>query len=229
MAEEFSEGILSNIRRAGRNVRRATRTAQQTFASMIDRLRGRDSPERDLFARTFRNLDEPNIVSNVDAYRRLNQEALQPAIGAGQVGRLILFSYNPKHRDTLPYYDVVPLILLVDMYPDGFLGLNLHYLPPRLRATLLDDIVENNLKNKYFDQNKRIRFDYNIMRRAAGSKIFKPCLKRYLFKQVVGGSDSRFLVVPPEQWPQILFLPFEQFEKASTAQVHADSVRKIRS
>lgn len=225
MADEFNEGILDSIRNAGRNIRAATRNAQQSFATMIDRLRGRNSQERNLFTRSLGNANAPDIPSNVEMYRRLNQDELKEAIGAEEVGRMILFSYNPKHRDTLPYYDVTPLILLTDLYSDGFLGLNLHYLPPRLRATLLDNIVDNNLKNKYFNTEKKIRFNYNLMTKAARSNLFKPCVKRYLAKHVMGD----FLVVPPEQWPQVLFLPFEAFEKADKRDVWRDSVRKMRS
>ena len=48
-------------------------------------------------------------------------------------GMMYLFYYHPKGEQTLPYYDSFPLILLVDIMPDGMTGLNLHYLPINLR------------------------------------------------------------------------------------------------
>ena len=41
-------------------------------------------------------------------------------------GRLNMFTYNPKHKKTLPYYDTFPLVLPIEKYPDGFLGINFH-------------------------------------------------------------------------------------------------------
>ena len=44
-------------------------------------------------------------------------------------GRLNMFFYDPKFKKTLPYYDTFPLVLPLEPYSDGFLGINLHYLP----------------------------------------------------------------------------------------------------
>ena len=45
-------------------------------------------------------------------------------------GGMFLFFYNPKLKDKLPYYDRFPLVIPLERYADGFLGINLHYLPP---------------------------------------------------------------------------------------------------
>ena len=42
---------------------------------------------------------------------------------------LNMFVYDPKYKKTLPYYDTFPLVLPLERYSDGFLGLNFHYLP----------------------------------------------------------------------------------------------------
>jgi hypothetical protein len=55
-----------------------------------------------------------------------------------EVGKMFLFSYDPKTKADLPYYDTFPLIFPIKKLPDGFLGLNLHYLPYILRAKLMD-------------------------------------------------------------------------------------------
>ena len=44
-------------------------------------------------------------------------------------GRLNMFIYDPKLKKKLPYYDTFPLVLPLEKYNDGFLGLNFHYLP----------------------------------------------------------------------------------------------------
>ena len=63
-------------------------------------------------------------------------------------GRLNMFFYDPKYKKTLPYYDTFPLVLPLERYDDGFLGINLHYLTMKLRIRLLDRLVDycNNTK-----------------------------------------------------------------------------------
>ena len=56
-------------------------------------------------------------------------------------GKLNMFFYDPKWKKKLPYYDTFPLVLPIERYPDGFLGINLHYLPIPLRIRLLDRLV----------------------------------------------------------------------------------------
>ena len=51
-------------------------------------------------------------------------------------GHLYLFMYDPKLKKTLPYYDRFPLVFPYAKTPDGFIGLNMHYLPYGLRIRL---------------------------------------------------------------------------------------------
>ena len=61
---------------------------------------------------------------------------------------LNMFVYAPKFARKLPYYDTFPLVLPIESYSDGFLGINLHYLPIPLRIRLLDRLNDfsNNTK-----------------------------------------------------------------------------------
>ena len=69
------------------------------------------------------------------------------------IGNMYMFFYDPKHKDTLPYYDGFPLVIPIGPAEKGFLGLNLHYLPPALRAKLLDGLMDTT-NNKIFDESK---------------------------------------------------------------------------
>ena len=57
-------------------------------------------------------------------------------------GKLNMFLYDPKFKKKLPYYDTFPLVLPLETYNDGFLGINMHYLPIPLRVRLLDRLVD---------------------------------------------------------------------------------------
>ena len=71
-------------------------------------------------------------------------------------GRLNMFVYGPKHAKKLPYYDTFPLVLPLERYSDGFLGMNFHYLPIPLRMKLLDKIFDevNKVLSKQNSNNK---------------------------------------------------------------------------
>lgn len=134
------------------------------------------------------------------------------------IGKLYFAYYDPKHKKTLEYYDTFPLIIPIQRYNDGFLGLNLHYLPPVLRARLLDSLYDL-LNNAKLDENKRLVISYSILQAAAKHRFFKPCVKRYLGKHF----RSRFVKVPHQNWTAAVFLPVESFEKKSKNEVWNDS------
>ena len=138
------------------------------------------------------------------------------------IGRMYHFFYDPKHKKTLPYYDRFPLIFPFKRVRGGFLGINLHYLPLRLRAKLMDELYTLSRDNRY-DENTRLRISYNILNGAAKYKYFKPCVKHYLTPHV----KSRFLEVYAAEWDIALFLPTERFVGANKRAVHADSRKMI--
>ena len=89
------------------------------------------------------------------------------------VGSMNMFFYDPKTKDTLPYYDRFPLVVIVGQAKGGFYGLNLHYLPMNLRAMLLDALLDN-LTNEKYDTSTRFRLTYNLLQSTARLRYFKP-------------------------------------------------------
>ena len=138
------------------------------------------------------------------------------------IGRMYHFFYDPKHKKTLPYYDRFPLIFPFKRVRGGFLGINLHYLPLRLRAKLMDELYGITRDNRY-DENTRLRISYNVLNGSAKYKYFKPCVKHYLTPHV----KSRFLEVYAAEWDIALFLPTEKFVGSNKKAVHADSRKMI--
>jgi len=138
------------------------------------------------------------------------------------VGKMYFFFYDPKLKDSLPYYDRFPLVIPIERYPDGFLGLNLHYIHPKQRIILLDKLSDVATNNR-FDDKTKLRISYEYL--AAASKAFEatPCIKRYLFSHI----DSRFLEISAEEWDIAVMLPVESFVGATTSKVYADSRKKF--
>lgn len=138
------------------------------------------------------------------------------------VGKMYFYFYDPKTKEELPYYDRFPLVLPVEPYDDGFLGLNLHYIHPKQRITLLDKLTDY-ATNKNFDEKTRLRLSYQTLK--SSTRLFEstPCIKRYLFSHV----RSRFLEISASEWDIAVMLPVESFVGATTSKVYADSRKKF--
>lgn len=159
--------------------------------------------------------------------RRVNRSALMKEDpiqlkNRSLIGSMQMFFYQPKHRETLPYYDSFPLVIVIGPAKGGFLGLNLHYLPPILRAKFLDALLEITNNDRY-DESTKFDLSYDLLKKSTKFKYFKPCVKHYLNDQV----RSRFARVPAPEWEIATFLPTADWQKASGSKVYADSRKMI--
>lgn len=139
------------------------------------------------------------------------------------IGGLYFFYYSAKYDDRLPYWDAFPLVLPLERYGDGFLGMNLHYLPPRIRAGFMDKLMNFAIYDDN-DEIKRLRVTYDIISASRRYKEFRPCVKRYLYKNIA----SKLLKVEPNEWETAVFLPVHQFQKAKVNEVWRDSIQEIK-
>ena len=173
----------------------------------------RTAESRDWFRRKVQNLRRINR-------NQLMQEDELELVSSRQplIGTMNMFFYDPKHKDTLPFYDRFPLAIIVGPAEKGFYGLNLHYLPPVLRAKLLDSLMDIT-NNKKYDETTRFRLSYKILQGVAKFKHYKPCLKHYLSQNV----KSRMARVQAPEWEIATFLPTADWAKASSNQVYKQS------
>ena len=130
------------------------------------------------------------------------------------LGKMYFFSYDPKWKDKLPWYDRFPLIFPIEKYNDGFLGINFHYLHPRDRAILMDELKGYANNNKY-DETTKLLLTYNMLRGFGKLKRARPTIHRYLDTKV----QSQFVRINADEWEVALFLPVERFKKANKKQV----------
>lgn len=153
--------------------------------------------------------------------RKLLQQSKEQFRQQTSIGNMFMYFYDPKHKKTLPYYDRFPLIFVIGKAKGGFMGLNMHYLPPQMRATLMDALYDVKNNNR-FDESTKLKLSYDILKNASKFRFFKPAIKRYLTRHV----RSRIVFVPSTDWDVALFLPTARWEKASATKIWAES-RKI--
>jgi hypothetical protein len=137
-------------------------------------------------------------------------------------GQLYLYYYDPKTKDSLPYYDTFPLVYPYRKVEGGFMGYNLHYLPPVLRFKVMATLL--NIQITGTREEKKIAYSYGVLNANEINKYYAPCIRRYLNSQV----SSSFLKIPYEDWLSAALLPTERFVKASSGKVWKESLDKIK-
>ena len=190
------------------------------FNSLLDEgLQAGKAPGLTLESRDwFRSLARNTVTASPAKITRTAPKA--QIVRRPDLGFMYHFFYDPKTKAKLPYYDRFPLIFRIspDIQKGSFLGINLHYLNPRLRARLMDQLYTVST-DKRFDEKTRLRINYNILNRASKFRFFRPCVKRYLLSNV----RSRFVKINSDTWDLALFLPTERFIKANKTKVFRDS------
>lgn len=158
---------------------------------------------------------------------RVKRETEREGSGGSRTGATIVpghmyyYRYNPIGKDTLPYYDIFPLVIPVTYRESGFIGLNLHYLPPAWRARLLMLMVHNfSMSNS---ETQYLKMTYNQLRSISAMKAFQPCVKMYLYKQM----RNKLRRIPPTEWTNAIMLPLQHFVGATDTFVWRNSMERI--
>lgn len=133
-------------------------------------------------------------------------------------GDMYMFMYDPKTKEKMKYYDRFPLVIPFRVIKGGFLGLNLHYLPPLLRDRLLTRLMKL-ADDQTLSPDTRIRMTWNIISNSARYPEVEPCVKRYLVSHV----RSRFLKINPTDWRTTIMLPVESFMGNTKQNVYRNS------
>lgn len=129
------------------------------------------------------------------------------------LGQFFIFHYDALHKDTLPFWDQYPFALVIDHDATGFLGLNFHYLPPKLRKVVMDKLIS--YKKKAGTPRAYLKVAYPMLRGIMQTKLLSPMVHRYLYKQV----KSNFIIVHEGAWESAAMLPVQKFQGATSQQV----------
>lgn len=163
-----------------------------------------------------------------DAIRKLGLNRLTPVTalrsGIGEfvnnlrLGDMYMFMYDPKTKESLPYYDMAPLVIMFNKTPDGFIGLNLHYISPLSRQFLLNRLLKYTT-TKTISEQTRFRLTWSLLSQYPDTDV---CVKRYLYNNL----QSRILKISPEHWQKAIMLPVDKFANVSKQKLYADARRR---
>lgn len=195
---------------------------KQTMLDVFERnkydLEGAVKKSKGWFEQQVTLLTKQNITPNkvLSGDTSANVTKIQP-------GHCYMFMYDPKMKKELPYYDRFPLVFPFSKTPDGFIGLNMHYLPYHFRIRLLDALMVFKSNNR-MDELTRIKYSWQLIDGISRFAHAKPCVKQYL----LGHVRSPFRKIDSEDWATAMLLPVERFVGASKQEVWAESQRIIR-
>ena len=137
-----------------------------------------------------------------------------------KLGNIYSYGYDPKWKDSLEYYDTFPLVLVIGLYDDGWLGLNLHYVPVKFRYLIFEGLLKTLVDDTINDKTK-FRITYNKLQALRVSKWTGNTIKRYLFSQV----QTNMYKIPPEDWEIIMGLPYDNFVGAPRREIYKDMLK----
>lgn len=123
-------------------------------------------------------------------------------------GRLYTYGYDAKTKDVLPYWDKFPLIIYLGNKTtnDGrtlFMGLNVHYLPPKARQEFLEELLPY-ATTKNLNANTKLRINWSMVKNLRGSDLM---IKSYLPNHLTTTMNE----INPVDWAQAVFMPTQAF------------------
>lgn len=140
----------------------------------------------------------------------------------GIVGRMFLFKYDAKHKETLPVWDANPLVFFFGTFVgDGvygengvlFLqGINVHYLPPALRLILFTNLLKMNTDTGLREKSK-LKLSWQILKSFQASEYAKHAVKTYRADHI----RSQLIEINPRFWEIVLFLQIQSWQKGSNS------------
>jgi len=157
------------------------------------------------------------MANGINTFAEVSRTDIGEFTNRLEPGNMYMFQYDPKFKDTLPYYDRFPLCLPFDDISNGFVGINFHYLPYMMRAQLLGNRM--NFTDKALTDKSKIEVSWGLLKNFGRFPQVKPSVKKYLYSQV----QSRFVKINPEHWRASIFLPTHDFAKATQNQVYRQS------
>ena len=176
----------------GQPLKRAKK--EKTYPKLKKRLRSNESLEW-----WYDSIQQYQNNKTFDArqYNRMHRRFIKP-------GALIAFKYRAKGASKLPFWDKAPLTILFGETPRHFIGLNLHYVNPKARPTLMKMIIKiNKLRVK---NDRRFHLEWKDLKTFIARLNLQISIRKY-----IKGRMSSVVYVKGVDWKYAAALPSEKF------------------
>lgn len=136
-------------------------------------------------------------------------------------GYIYMFRYVPPDKKELEFYDEFPVIITFGFSGNVVQGINLHYLPIRIRLILLLQILKS-LTGE--GETAKIKLQ-NLLKSSTVRKYISVMTEEFHF----GGIRSKIRHITPDEFVIMSLLPVQKFKKKTQTQVYSQIRSKIRN
>lgn len=150
------------------------------------------------------NMNPPKSQKKSEAWIREQMKRIKShRVQRPNPGRIYMFGYDAKYKDTLPYWDQYPLIVCLGSTATHMLGLNLHYIPPKARERFLESLLKFSSTTTITNKTK-LKIDWSKVKAFPGAQHM---IKMYLASHIRLG----LMEVAPKDWHNVIHLKTQKF------------------
>ena len=123
------------------------------------------------------------------------------------IGSLYFFKYDPKLKAKLEMYDKFPMAFPIKMYKDGFLGVNMHYLPMGERKEFIERV------NKYrsTSDDNRVAINAQLIQMLESSKRIYKMMPEAVHRYLYSHARSKFITILPDEYEKAVQLRIDEW------------------
>ena len=216
LQDDIEDGlILDNEKRAPEIIRRYIKKYREIFGPKAKRNIVRSNQW------FMKRISKDNRISKNKVFSQFSQAFKNRAPrDRGLVGRLFLFKYDARFKDTLPVWDANPLVFFFNTFVgDGsygesgvqyLLGINVHYLRPADRLFLFTNLIKFNNDTALREKSK-LRLSWQVLQAFAASDQARHAVKMYRADHI----RSELHEINPRYWEIVIFLQIQDWRKGS--------------
>ena len=134
-------------------------------------------------------------------------------------GNIYLFGYLPKMKSELPYWDALPMIMLLDRGGGSILGINLHYIPWINRMQFVKRVMAVGRRIRYED----IKKAWNSAKIPGAFAYLS--IRRYLLPHI----KTNIKVFGKDNWEPAVKNIMPKFKKAKDQAIYAEMRKQLRA
>ncbi len=149
-----------------------------------------------------------------NTYDKQILEIPEPNLGPVEAGKIYTFLYDPKHSKELAYYDTIPMFMCLGNLGNGnILGINVSFIPPRIRLKILDKFVRV-FHSRFIKPNiallekdkprfmKEIPFFYDVAKSMLAGSGFEHAIRSYRYDHIF---SSIKIITYEDYWRLLAF------------------------
>lgn len=174
--------------------------------------------------------------------RKKPKEIIRPESKELEPGKIYTFQYDPLYKDKLSFYDNMPMNFIIGHIETKSgtrnpYGINLSFIPPRVRVKILDKILDIYMKE--IDENRKIisefktlynhfptkpiDIDYNKCKKLLKNSGFEFAIRSYIYTRM----ETEPMIITYDDWWRMPTFPSQFIEKMNVMAIYGRYQRKM--